>query len=708
MNAFSALFLLGRNVQREIYSQWYALSKDLVAAEDPDLCTSIDIVEKIDLANHVQLRQLVSFYRRNIRVIDFWLNACVFPNEMQYYPQRLSATSWNLADNPTHIVGFSGTNDNHRLLPIQVRQYLPDLTSADPVWQSLGGTNGRMLETILSRTTSCLYLSDRDKVQGIIEQLKSQNAQAVIDAGALLAGVSNEELAWKVMAAFGSNGICRFKGIIFFDDSSTNGQWMALEPSGRLLPKDRSPVQESEAFAIFDEPRCRGADLKLNKEAIALLTLGPRMCKDKLMQAAGRMRSLSRGQSLVLTGTEFLFDEIREVTGSQHVEPKAILEWTLSNTVKANAEGLFPWADQGLSFYVSKENSELCVEDEKLSLEDHYGGAFHDVTIASAVENAQKYHVGRANKISSVISPNAQSLMDAIVEQSQRYGNKMVRANGGMDEECERELELEREIEEEKEVEIPRMIPVKEADWEKSLVLDSSSPKSLANAIKIIALKDFVAAKIEPSSLSRFAWSTDVYGTSNFFSSVANQSGATPLTSYNHYLRLVDVFLLFPSKEVLLVSEREADELISLFWKHGDNTSPKVSLFHLSALRSALDGRVSGLGPNSFVLGRKLSGKRLLNSLFTQWEPPSDNIIATMQLFAGETIYHTTPRQKALKDILRGNDASLGPAVADPQYIVDSRANSHLFQYSDLETACRDLAREEQQLIREQEENTSD
>lgn len=78
-----------------------------------------------------------------------------------------------------------------------------------------------------------------------------------------------------------------------------------------------------------------------------------------------------------------------------------------------------------------------------------------------------------------------------------------------------------------------------------------------------------------------------------------------------------------------------------------------------------------------------------------------------MQLFAGETTYHTASRQKALKDILRGYEASLGPAVADPQCIVDSRANSHLFQYSDLETACRDLASEEQQVIREKEERTS-
>lgn len=88
---------------------------------------------------------------------------------------------------------------------------------------------------------------------------------------------------------------------------------MALEPSRRLLPKNQLLVQEADAFAIFDEPRCQGSDLKLNKTAMALLTIGPRMCKDKLMQATGCMRSLGQGQSLVIVGMEFLLNEIMEV-----------------------------------------------------------------------------------------------------------------------------------------------------------------------------------------------------------------------------------------------------------------------------------------------------------------------------------------------------------------------------------------------------------
>jgi hypothetical protein len=56
-----------------------------------------------------------------------------------------------------------------------------------------------------------------------------------------------------------------------------------------------SPIKENEAFVLFDENRCRGADMMLNQDAKALLTLGPKMCKDKLMQAAGRLRMLDKG-----------------------------------------------------------------------------------------------------------------------------------------------------------------------------------------------------------------------------------------------------------------------------------------------------------------------------------------------------------------------------------------------------------------------------
>lgn len=700
IDAFSKLNTLGKNVQRKIYSQWYILSKDRLQEEETHL---VDRVEKIDLANRSQRRLLVTMYQQNVRVINFWLNHCVFPLELQYYPKRLTATSWNLANNPTHIVGFSGTNDNHRLLPRQVRQCFVDIESSNATWKSLLATNGRMLELLLAKTTSCLSLSGSDNIASILKLLLNESdlrkVQAIIDAGALLAGFSNEDVARKLVDAFQLNGISRFKGVVFFDNRSPEGQWMALEPSGRLLPKNQSPVQESEAFAIFDEPRCRGSDLKLDKTALAILTIGPKMCKDKLMQAAGRMRSLAQGQSLIIAGTDFLFREIMDARGSHQITAKVILEWTLRNTVKANTEGMVPWANQGLFFCTSQGASKLSVEDERLSLEDYYGGSFHDASVSAAVESARTYHTRRIGDAVRDVHQEKVSMMDDIVKQAHHYGESMVHSNCGMDEECERELELEREVEEEKEVEIPLMAPMKENDWNKTSVLGATSLDSLARVVEITSLGDFIRNHVSPTSLSRFAWTGDVHGTTNFFNAVLSQSGL-PLSSFNHYLRLVDTFLVFPSRQVLLVSDREADELIALLWKHAGNKATTVTLCHFSFLRSALDGQVPGLTKNAMTLGHKWSESRMRlrwNVHTRSQECPSDTIMAIIQLFAGETMYPTQSRKDALKDILRGPGATHGPPVADPEYLVDARGNSQSLAYSDLEAACRELAREEQE-----------
>jgi hypothetical protein len=42
------------------------------------------------------------------------------------YPERMQCSAWHLADNPRgRVAGFSGTRDNHRLLPLQVAQVRP-------------------------------------------------------------------------------------------------------------------------------------------------------------------------------------------------------------------------------------------------------------------------------------------------------------------------------------------------------------------------------------------------------------------------------------------------------------------------------------------------------------------------------------------------------------------------------------------------------
>ena len=103
----------------------------------------LDDVCKLDPTNAQQLELLHKYFSHNMAAVGFWLSFCVLPLETGQYPQRLACSAWDLADNPNDkVVGFSGTNDNHRLLPLQVHQA--------PVEEAeLAATNGKMLHMML-------------------------------------------------------------------------------------------------------------------------------------------------------------------------------------------------------------------------------------------------------------------------------------------------------------------------------------------------------------------------------------------------------------------------------------------------------------------------------------------------------------------------------------------------------------------------------
>ena len=74
----------------------------------------------------------------------------------------------------------------------------------------------------------------------------------------------------------------QFKGVIYFDDDQQD--WALRGAQGQTWPRHSAPVTEWDAFVYYDESRCRGADMRLRPDDQAVLSLGPDMGKDKLMQ----------------------------------------------------------------------------------------------------------------------------------------------------------------------------------------------------------------------------------------------------------------------------------------------------------------------------------------------------------------------------------------------------------------------------------------
>jgi hypothetical protein len=51
------------------------------------------------------------------------------------------------------------------------------------------------------------------------------------------------------------------KGVLYF--SIVDDEWRVKGVNGGDSPKSRSPIRVSECFVIFDEGRCRGADVQM-------------------------------------------------------------------------------------------------------------------------------------------------------------------------------------------------------------------------------------------------------------------------------------------------------------------------------------------------------------------------------------------------------------------------------------------------------------
>jgi len=377
----------------------------------------------------------------------------VFPVDIQLYSQRLVGNAWHLADG-NQTVGFSGTNDNHRFLPLQVRQYFPsnDDTHKDTVLLNLFGTNGMMIETIRKTTIACIQL-DELTVFDVLIVLSDQKCRAIIDCGALLAGENLSKFAKDIFEKVQDRD---FSGVLYFD--SLVGTWMILERNGRIRTMKRSPVSVLECFVVFDEPHCRGCDFQLPSNAIALMTLGPNITKDKFMQGAGRMRKLDMGQKLVIAGGSDIFRQIQDLAGKSAkdiVNSIDVLRWVMQNNIKENEKSLIPWSKQGFLFASSKVNMKYSVEDECKSLRDFYG---HAVCSVSASMHVKK--ISLSKKITECKSDGSMGKMvKDIVALSKKFGSEFnCREGVNADEECEREFEQEEEEEEEEEVILSSML----------------------------------------------------------------------------------------------------------------------------------------------------------------------------------------------------------------------------------------------------------
>ncbi|KAF5833854.1 hypothetical protein DUNSADRAFT_9691 [Dunaliella salina] len=723
--ALQVMLDMGPNAKHSLYNGWLESCRDSMTPKHVEM---LDDVRKLDASNVQQLHVLHQHFSRNMAAVNFWLNFCVLPTETKQYPYRLARSAWHLADNAQgRIVGFSGTNDNHRLLPLQVQQ-------SDPPDASLKATNGKMLQIILSNPKYSTIApaqipgsgASKPLWQCLLEKALSEKADALIDCGAILAGVSNRAAAEHILPLLDGS---RFQGVCFFEPRASPPTWMVLEARGRCLPRSSAPVAERNTFAIFDDARCRGADLKLRQDAVGMVTLGPGMTKDKLMQAAGRMRLLGRGQKLQFVGTQEVSEKIQRVVSSidNSTRPSPltshhVLQWVMANTCVSMTEGVMEWCKKGLHFVSTKAQAgQPFLQEEQHDLEQLYSHAQTERPVKEQVYQLAEQLLLKPRQIEQGKQPQEHTTQQQqqhhqqqqLQQQQQQQallqvpgllskirergaflgaGHMVITSSIGTDEECERELQKEEEEEEENERQLPRAKPIAETDWDYSAAPAASSAIKLSSHTQLTTLPAAVRKYLPPDSqVQDICWSDRVFLTANFLDTVAMPTVAAGQTAscLSDYLRPLFALLLFPHDgTVCLISEREADALLQLAWKSSSSSSSSGAATHGSLLLQLSYTRLAYYDEE----GTQLLVTRLGaigGKVQRLHETSLNKFLVDLQLFNGDTMYGdgSSSRSKEQQRLLRGMVAHKQSAAED---LVGYRGKLPALPRSHLEFACGD------------------
>lgn len=213
--------------------------------------------------------------------VDYFLAHVVFPREMKEFPEKLSASGWDIGALKMHpAVGFSGTNDSRQTLPLTVEQLdLPEQNH----------TNALVLEHLLRAENSAVDIPPRGGASNTDAQVLlklvthlDRSTKVILDVGAQVLELSNLEVAKTWLAMVLDD---HARAVVFVDDQHNI---CVVDRSGRVEALQTSPfAQKMDACLVFlDEAHTRGIDLKLPVHYRAAVTLGMGITKDKLVQGS--------------------------------------------------------------------------------------------------------------------------------------------------------------------------------------------------------------------------------------------------------------------------------------------------------------------------------------------------------------------------------------------------------------------------------------
>ncbi|KAL8399852.1 hypothetical protein RB594_000322 [Gaeumannomyces avenae] len=221
--------------------------------------------------------------------------------------------------------------------------------------------------------------------------------QVILDVGAQILELENHEVARRWLKMESERNPHRGKkACVFVDVKDDVLQVVDLE--GHTEPLQTSPFgRQLDACLVFlDQAHTRGTDLKLPGHYRAALTLGANLTKDRLVQAAMRMRGLGEGQAITFCVPQEIKGRIlQRIDGGRQQQQQQqqqqsigvmdVLQWAILETFDDMERAVPLWAVQGQthahqqSVYskaadgrVTKQLAQRLLQKEAQAVEDLY------------------------------------------------------------------------------------------------------------------------------------------------------------------------------------------------------------------------------------------------------------------------------------------------------------------------------------------------
>jgi hypothetical protein len=371
-------------------------------------------------------------------------------------------------------------------------------------------------------------------------------------------------------------------------------------------------------------------DLKSKRDAVAVVTLGPKLTKANFMQGVGRLRAFGNRQKIVIAMTMEIEREIIPFEGHDGCRHSSVLRWIMRNTVDFNTLGLVTYSRNAIQFAKSSDDRKNSVLDEDWSLETLYSKGRRSEALVDIVKSAP----------TGVSAHFKNRILDQVI----RYGSeRMVSAVSSNNDQCEREMQIEEEEEQEVEVERAPIVALNEGIWSYSLV------SNIIRAAQLPVTISSYADKLRSMNhlLSDVKWPLNLYGTSNYFNCIDNVKD----------LRLIDAMLVF-SNCVVALSDMESDGILGAL--HDNRPNPSIGYVNLRDLEVVTGSPQMALG--SVNMANK------------------HGLLTAMKLLNGDVNYGSA----LSAEINRLCPKAVEKAVVEH---VSIRGNSRFWKFSDLEKA---------------------